>query len=91
MTGLIDAHELENEVAETAKVEDDDDNHAGLVLAAGEERGCKENEDGDGDGGDGQRKLGVVSFGDNDNELDDEAEEEEEIELEECNVDLEAN
>jgi hypothetical protein len=85
---LVDSDKLEDEVAETAKVEDDDGNHAGLVLPAGKECGAEEDDDGDGNGGNCQGKLGIVGRSDNDHKLDDEAEEEEEIELEKGDVNL---
>lgn len=88
VAGLVNADELEEEVAKAAEVEDDGNDHAGLVLAAGEESGGEEDQDRDGNGGDGEGELGVTCLRDNNNELDDEAEEEEEIELEEGDVDL---
>jgi len=86
--GLVDADELEEEVAEAGEVEDDGEHHAKLDLAAGKEGGEEENGDGDGDGGRRQDVLGILDVLDDDEELDSEAEEEEEIELEEGDVDL---
>jgi hypothetical protein len=88
VTGLVDSDKLEDEVAETAEVEDDDGNHARLVLPAGEECGAEEDDDGDWNGGNRQSELGIVGRSDNDDKLDDEAQEEEEIELEKGDVNL---
>ena len=36
MSGLVDSDQLEEEVTETTKIENDDTHHARLVLLAGE-------------------------------------------------------
>lgn len=88
VAGLVDAHQLEEEVGQAAEVEQDGEGHADLVLVAREE-GCREqDEDGYRDGGDGQRELGLGNGDDDDEELDREAQEEEKIELQQCDVDL---
>src|SRR2546421_12035116 len=66
----------------------DDDDHAPHTLAASEEGGQEENDDGDGHRGDGQVEFGVIGPDDDDEELDREAEEEEEVKLQQSNVDL---
>ena len=88
VAGLVDAHQLEEEVGEAAKVGQDDEAHADLVLAAGEEGGAEEDSDGDGDGGDVEAQLDVVEAVDDDEELHGKAEEEEKVKLEQGDVDL---
>jgi hypothetical protein len=88
VTWLVNSNQLKDEVAETSEVKNDDSNHAGLVLAAGEECGGEENQNGDGDGDDGEGEFRIILVGDDDNELNDEAEEEEEIELEQSDINL---
>lgn len=87
-TRLVDSHKLEDEVAESAKVENNDNNHSGDVLPAGEEGSGNKNYNGDGNRNDGQGKLGVALLGNDDDELNNETEEEEEIELQQGNVNL---
>lgn len=88
MSRLVDSDQLEDEVAETSEVENNDSDHASLVLTASEESGGKQNQDSNRDGDDGQREFGIILVSNNDNELHDEAEEEEEIELEESDINL---
>jgi hypothetical protein len=88
VSGLVNSNQLEDEVAETSEVKNDDRDHAGLVLAAGEESGGEKNQNGDGNGDDGKGEFRIVLVGDDDNKLNDEAEEEEEIELEQSDVNL---
>lgn len=88
VTGLVDSDQLEEEITETAKIENDDTHHARLVLPAGEIGGGEQNGDGDGNGDNCQSKFRVVLLCDNDDKLNDETEEEEEIELEQSNVNL---
>jgi hypothetical protein len=85
---LVDADELEDKVREGDEVDEDDDAHAGLVLAAGEKGGEQEDGDCDGDGSNGEAEFRVDLVDDDDDELDREAEEEEKVELEQGNVDL---
>lgn len=85
---LVDAHQLEDEVGETAEVEDEDNGHARLVLLLGEVGGCEQDTDGDGDRGNREGEFGVRGFGNNDDKLNDESEEEEKVEFEERNVNL---
>lgn len=85
---LVDSHKLEDEVGESAEVENDDADHSWHVLPAGEEGGGNKNYNGYGNRNDGQGKLGVALLSDDDDELNNETEEEEEIELEQGNVNL---
>lgn len=85
---LVDADQLEDEVAQSTEIEDDDGDNAQLVLAAGEVGGADEDGDGDGDGSGGEGVLDDLDVADNDEELNGEAEEKEKVELEEGNVDL---
>ena len=85
---LEDAHELEEEVGEAGKVEEDDEAHAELVLALSEKGGKDQDADRNGDGRECQAELGIWLTVDDDQELHGKAEEEEEIELEEGNVNL---
>lgn len=88
VAGLVDAHELEEEVGKPGKKEQNDEAHAKLVLALGEEGGKDEDADGNGDRRESEAELGVRLACDDDEELHREAEEEEEIKLEEGNVNL---
>jgi hypothetical protein len=88
VSGLINSNQLEDEICETAKVEDKDYSHAGFVLLLGKVGSCKQNANRDGNRGNRQSKLGVGSLGDNDDELNNESEEKEKIKLEQGNVDL---
>lgn len=85
---LVDADELEKEVGEAAKVEQDDEAHADAVFAAGKEGGAQQDHNGDGNGGDVQAEFDIVEAVDDDEELHGEPEEEEEIKLEKRDVDL---
>lgn len=49
---LIDSYKLEDEIAETSEIEDDDANHTDLVLSSSEESGSEEDENGNGNGDD---------------------------------------
>lgn len=85
---LVDAHQLEEEVGQAAKVEQDDQHDAEPVLALREEGGAEQDGDGHGDGGDVQAELDAVDVRDDDDELDREAEEEEEVEFQQSDVNL---
>lgn len=79
---FVDAEELEDEVGEAAKVEDDDADHARLVLPLGEECSSKQNGNRDRNGGNRESELGIGLDSDDDDKLNDETQKEEEIELE---------
>jgi hypothetical protein len=86
--GLVDAHQLEKEVCESAKVEEDDCNHAGSILALSEEGSKQQDCNRDGDGGGRKAELILSLSRDDDEELHGEAKEEEEIKLQQGDVDL---
>lgn len=85
---LVDAHELEDEVAQATEVQNDDNDHTDLLLSPGEESGADENRNGNRDGGSSQSVLHNLDIAHDDKELDGESEEEEEIEFKESDVDL---
>lgn len=87
--GLVDTEELEDEVGETAKVEDNNADHARLVLPLGEESSSNQNGNRDRNGGNRKSEFGIGLDSDDDDKLNDETQEEEEIELEQGNVNLE--
>lgn len=86
--GLVNSHQLEDEVCEGTMIQNNDSNHATLNLSAGEICGGDKNANSDRDCGDCKSELDVFSTGDDDEELNDETQEEEEIEFEEGNVNL---
>lgn len=89
VAGLVDAHQLEDEVGQRAEVAHHHEERAEGVLATDEEGGPDEDDNGDGDDGDGEAELEVLGLVvDHDQELHHEAEEEEEVELEQGDVDL---
>lgn len=88
MSFLVHSHELEDEVSQACKVQDEDEDHARATLAAREECGEQEDHDGKGNGGHCETPFSVRNVRHNDEELDGEAEEEEEIEFEEGDIDL---
>ncbi len=88
VVGLVDAHQLEEEVGQAAKVQKDDEADANPVLAAREEGGAEEDGDGDRDGSNVEAQLEVFHAVDDNEELHGEAEEEEKVKLEQGDVDL---
>jgi hypothetical protein len=53
VAGLVDSHQLEQEIGQPAEVEQDDARAAEAVLVPRELRGGEEDQDRNGDGGDG--------------------------------------
>ena len=86
--GDVHADELEEEVGQGDKVDEDDDNHAGDGFAADPEGGREEKEKGDDEGDAGEGELESFGVVDDDEELNGEGEEEEEVEFEKGNVNL---
>lgn len=88
MADLVHSYELEDEVSQARKVQDEDEDHSRAILTTCEESGEKEDHDGERNGGHCEAPFGVCDVRDDDEELDSEAQEEEEIELEKGDVDL---
>lgn len=81
LSWVVNTGKLVDEVREASKIEDSDDPHARLQLAAGGPCGTEKNGDSDGDGSSSQPELDLRSAADNDKKLDREAYEKEEVEL----------
>lgn len=88
MTWLVDSHQFEDEVAQSAEKEDNNTNHAGLVFSTSEKGGGQQDNNGDWNRTDSQGELGIGSFCNDDDKLNNEAEKKEEIEFQESNVNL---
>lgn len=84
----VHAAQLEAEIGQAGKVQQDNADGADQTLAAGDPEGGEHDQDGDWDRGDGEVFLGGVGAADNNDELDGEAETEEEVEFEERDVNL---
>jgi len=89
ITSIVHAHELEDEVCHSRKVDHNHDCLTNIRFATGNE-GCeKEEADRYGNGDDSKVELEVGEVrADDDEELDSEGEEEEEVEFEESDVNL---
>jgi len=85
---LVHPHKLVKEVGQSTKVEQNDQAHAGFVLAAGEVAGGYQNGDGDWYGGDGETEFDTGFPRDDDQKLNGKTEKEEEVELDEGDVNL---
>jgi hypothetical protein len=85
---LVYSANLEDEVRKSSEIEDDDANHAGLVLPPGEVCGGQQDGNGDRNGGASQGELRIVLPSDNDDKLHNVAKEEEEVKLKQRNVNL---
>lgn len=85
---LVDAEELEDEIGETSKVEDNDAERAGLVFVSNAIRSCQKDDNRQGHGSDCGVVFGPAIAADDDNELYSEPQEEEEVKLEQGNIDL---
>jgi len=85
---VVDPHELEEEVAQSAKVEEDGHDHAKPVLSLRGEGGKEQNTNRDWNRSDCEAELVFRHARDDDEKLDGETEEEEEVELQQRNVNL---
>jgi hypothetical protein len=85
---LVHSDQLEQEVRQTANIEDNDDYHAWSILTTSPESSHRQDEDGDRYGGNGAVKFGIGNRCDDGQELDREAEEEEKVEFQKGDINL---